>query len=83
MLEDAKQHPERLPPYDGCREDTCQCEYELVLADEVPRGTRVAELVGGQSRQPRQQQKSGCVGVMLAVVVAIICRVLARTFLRS
>ncbi|NLS90897.1 MAG: hypothetical protein GXX96_01750 [Planctomycetaceae bacterium] len=46
LLEDAKKHPEMLPPYEECRYNTCECEFDLVSADEVPRKTRVAQLSG-------------------------------------
>jgi hypothetical protein len=42
-VEDAKADPDLLPPYDECREETCECEIDPVLVRDVPRGTRVAE----------------------------------------
>jgi hypothetical protein len=62
MLEDAKENPDMLPPYDECQRDTCECEYESVSASEVPKGTRVAELVGST---PEQKKRSGCLGFVL------------------
>jgi hypothetical protein len=44
--EDAKNDPGMLPPYDTCREETCECEIEPVCAREVPKGTRIAERGG-------------------------------------
>ncbi len=70
-LEDARAKPNMLPPYDGCRYDTCQCEYEPVSADEVPKRTRVAEWV---ESAPKQRQKSGCLGLVLFVLlIATAC----------
>lgn len=70
-LEDARARPDILPPYDGCRHDTCECEYEPVSAPEVPKATRVAELVGGA---PEQRQRDGCFGLaLLGVLVVTAC----------
>jgi hypothetical protein len=62
MLEDARENPDMLPPYAGCQQDTCECEYEPVSASEVPKGTRVAELIGST---PEQKKESGCLGFVL------------------
>lgn len=67
-LEDAKANPDMLPPYDCCRYDTCECDYEPVSADEVPKRTRVAELV---QRTPKQSQKSGCLGLVLFLLLLV------------
>ncbi len=69
-LEDAKANPDMLPPYDGCRHDTCECEYEPVSADMVPKRTRVAELV---KSAPKQRKKSGCLLALLLLVVVTAC----------
>lgn len=63
MLEDAKANADLLPPYNECQHDTCKCEYKPVSAHEVPRGTRVAEMAGQQSKH-----KAGCLGVLLAAI---------------
>jgi hypothetical protein len=67
LAEDAKANPDLLPPYDECRHDTCECEYELVSAHEVPRGTRVAEIVGQE-----RKRKAGCLGVLMAAVGLLV-----------
>jgi len=46
--EDAKADPGLLPPYDTCREETCECEIDPVNVRDVPKGTRVAERVPEQ-----------------------------------
>lgn len=66
-LEDAKANPHLLPPYDQCRHETCECEYEPVSSHELPRATRVAEMVGQQLKH-----KAGCLGVLLAGVSALV-----------
>jgi hypothetical protein len=65
LLEDAKAHPEMLPPYDECNHSSCECDYELVTRDEVPRGGRVAELAGDQTTGGRGREKAGCAGLLL------------------
>lgn len=79
-LEDANDTPELLPPFDGCRHDTCECDYESVSPDEVPRGTRIAEwrnpekqaTLTTRSSSPvsiERRSKAGCAGVLLMSAV--------------
>ncbi|MFM9963599.1 MAG: hypothetical protein ACKV2Q_20520 [Planctomycetaceae bacterium] len=58
VLEDAKANLELLPPYSECREETCQCEFELVSDDGVASGTRIAEMEGKPSRISRSTSQS-------------------------
>lgn len=50
LIEDAAKCIELLPPFDECREDTCECEYDPVSAHEVPRKTRIAEFADPQEQ---------------------------------
>lgn len=80
-IEDANDTPELLPPFDGCRHDTCECEYEPVSPNEVPKGTRIAEwsapekLAKLKTRSTsavsieRKSKGSGCAGVLLMAVL--------------
>ncbi len=43
LIEDAFDTPSLLPPHKTCRHDKCECDYELVTRDEIPRGTKIAE----------------------------------------
>ena len=44
LIEDANDTPELLPPYDECREESCECEYEPVTPAEVKKlKLRIAE----------------------------------------
>lgn len=43
LLEDAYDTPDLLPPYNECHHDTCKCDFDPIMAGEVPKGTRVAE----------------------------------------
>jgi hypothetical protein len=75
-IEDANKSPEMLPPYDSCRHESCECQYDLVSQSEVPKGTRIAELSGSKpdantgrlsNSIPRTRQKtkgSGCITVL-------------------
>lgn len=76
-VEDAKADPDLLPPYDTCREETCECEIEPVDVRDVPRGTRIAERVPDASqpaanRSHKPSKKSGCVTVVLMIAAGIV-----------
>lgn len=76
-IEDAASTPGLLPPYDDCRHDTCECDFQPVSPGEVPKGTRVAEwsdptkqaklVSNSQSKAQSGQKKktSGCAGLLL------------------
>lgn len=78
LIEDAHNAIELLPPYESCRHDTCECEYEPVSAHEVPKGTRVAEFVEPEKQAmleksrhvatKRASNKSGCLGAILGII---------------
>ncbi|MFW6119232.1 MAG: hypothetical protein ACOC7S_02760 [Planctomycetota bacterium] len=68
LLEDAQAHPDMLPPYEECRHDSCECEYELVTRGDVPKGAHVAELVGDETTGGRGREKAGCAGLLLFAV---------------
>lgn len=63
-VEDAKADPDLLPPYDTCRQETCECEIDPVDVRDVPKGTRLAERAldseksvdGSGGMKSRQQQ---------------------------
>jgi hypothetical protein len=52
LIEDANDTPDLLPPFDECNYDTCECEYDAVSPNEVPKGAKVAEW-----NDPAQQAK--------------------------
>ena len=76
-IEDANDTPDLLPPFDCCRHDTCECEYEPVSPSEVPKGTRIAQWVAPEKQARletqsisavstgRQSKGPGCTGVLL------------------
>lgn len=78
MIEDANDTPELLPPFDECHHDTCECDYDPVSPNEVPKGTKLAEWsdpekqgkLKTRSSSPVSAQnkgnRSGCAGVLLA-----------------
>lgn len=78
LIEDANDTPELLPPFDGCRHDTCECDYVPVSPYEVPEGTKIAEWSDPEKKaklktrltSPVSTQNkpsgSGCAGVLLA-----------------
>jgi hypothetical protein len=81
LIEDAYDTPDILPPFDECRHDSCECEHNLMMANEVPRGTRVAEWAdkGQQAKQTTRrtspvssQKKSGCASVLLFVLLLML-----------
>ena len=84
-IEDANDTPDLLPPFDECRHDTCECEYEPVSPSEVPKGTKIAEW-SDPEKQAKQKTRStspvsidrkakgsGCAGVLvLTLTVAVL-----------
>lgn len=80
LIEDAYDTPDLLPPFDECRHDTCECDYESVSPNEVPRGTRTAEWADPEKAKKlrtrstssistnRKSSGSGCAGVVLRVI---------------
>lgn len=76
-IEDANDTPDLLPPFDQCRYDTCECNYESVSPSEVPKGTKIAEWndpvkqakLKTRSASPaslvRGSKGGGCAGVLL------------------
>lgn len=76
-IEDANDTPELLPPFDECRHDTCECDYEPVSPNEVPKGTKIAEWsdpakqakLKTRSSSPvsidRRSKRGRCAGVLL------------------
>lgn len=88
LIEDAYDTPDLLPPYDECRHDSCECEYTIVLANEVPRGTRVAEWDSKADRAKQitrqtspvsiqKQRRSGCAAVVWLAAIGLLSLVLA------
>ena len=78
MIEDAKADPGLLPPYDECREATCECEFELVSTEEVPKGTMVARRAvnstaeATQKDRRKQEHQSGCLSLgLLGLAIGI------------
>lgn len=70
-FKDGKVDYSLLPPYDTCRESTCECEVDAVEAGQVPRGTRIAEKAGGKIQHG--SKRSGVRSVVwLMIVVALI-----------
>jgi len=79
-IEDANDTPDLLPPFDECGHDTCECDYEPVSPNEVPKGTKIAEWsdpkkqakLKTRSTSPvsidRKSKGSGCAGVLLMLV---------------
>lgn len=81
LIEDAYDMPDMLPPYEECKHDSCECEFEAVMANEVKRGTRVAEfedpkvqakLTTHKTSPVSTQKKSGCLGVVLSLIVVMV-----------
>jgi len=79
-VDDAKADPGLLPPYDTCREGTCECDIEPVSGREVPKGTRIAERADDSAGAPSGKRvgtgpgmprKSGCMSVVVALAVVI------------
>jgi Flp pilus assembly protein TadB len=55
--EDAKADPGLLPPYDTCREETCECEIDPVNVRDVAKGTRIVERVPKEDSTPAPTMK--------------------------
>lgn len=79
-FEDAIKSVELLPPYEECRHDTCECEFDPVSSNEMPRGTRIAQFVDSNatrlpSPKKNTQSKRGCATSLMALVcvVAVVC----------
>jgi hypothetical protein len=76
---DATDDPDLLPPYDTCREESCECEVEPVDCSDVPKVTRIAERVGGgksktssrKKSKPKKKSKRGCL-IFVLIVLAVI-----------
>jgi hypothetical protein len=75
-----KTFPCLLPPFDECRHDPCERDYEPVSRNEVRKGARIAEW-SDPEKQAKLKTRSttsvsirnkskggGCVGVLLMVV---------------
>ncbi len=86
-IEDAAAAPGLLPPYDECRHDTCECDFQSVSPSEVPKGTRVAEwsdpakqaklqsVSHSNAQSAQKRKKSGCAGLLL-LCFSIACSLL-------
>ena len=74
LLEDAKKHPDMLPPYDECRYNSCECDYDSVGAHEVPKETRVAQLASDPETGGRAQKTggNGCASVILIACLFLV-----------
>jgi ribosomal protein L37AE/L43A len=74
LIEDATKHPDMLPPYEECRHNTCECEFEDALAHDVPRGTRVAQLASDPATggRGRQTPKGGCAPVLFLMGLLLL-----------
>jgi len=74
--EDAKADLGLLPPYDTCREETCECDIDPVDVGDVPKGTRIAERVleqeSGPVRVRKKRSKSGCMTVLFLILIVIV-----------
>jgi hypothetical protein len=80
-IEDAYDSPDLLPPFDACRHETCECDYEPVSPNEVPKGTKIAEWSDPEKQAKlktrltslvptgRSPKRSGCAGVLLVAVL--------------
>lgn len=83
LIEDAAKSVELLPPFDECRHDTCECEYEPVSANEVPRKTRIAQFsdpkkqASPNSPATSRSNNEGCAKKMILVAVFVGLVVLA------
>ncbi len=89
LIEDACDTPDFLPPYDECRHDSCECEYDSVTAKEVPRKTRIAEWEDPAKRAKLktrnkspvsiQKKKAGCATLVMSACAfaASVCAILA------
>lgn len=80
-LEDANDTPGLLPPFDGCRHDTCGCTYKQVSPNRVPKGTRIAKWTDPEKQaklktrttspvsMDRSSDSRGCAGVLFMAVL--------------
>ena len=75
LIDDAVNAIDLLPPYDECRHNTCECDFEPVTAQEVPKKARVAELVNpvrqakvvrSRTVSAHAKNQSGCTVVLAA-----------------
>ena len=85
-FEDAIKSIELLPPYEECRHDTCECEFDPVSENEIPRGTRIAQFADSKKSQldstkMPKKSKSGCFGsvIMMTLVIVTVCLLLLKT----
>ena len=84
LIEDAYDNPDLLPPFDECKHDLCECEYTIVMADEVKKGTRIAQFSDKATQAKlttrktssvgilNRKKSSGCASVLLVCIVLII-----------
>lgn len=63
LVEDAYDNPDLLPPFEECRHDHCECEFTTVMADEVKKGTRVAEFSDPTMQAKLTTRKTSAVGI--------------------
>ena len=76
-FEDAIKSIELLPPYEECRHETRECEFDPVSENEIPRGTRIAQFVDSKKSQPAssktpKKSKRGCfASLMMITFVAV------------
>lgn len=77
LIEDAFDTPELLPPYDECRHDSCECSFQAVSAEEVPRDAKIAEWAAPEDQarlktRAKRSGKSGCAPVLLFAITVIL-----------
>ena len=78
LIKDAHDMPDMLPPFEESRHDSCECEFEPVMASKVKKRTRIAGFSDPKvqaklttrknSPVSTQKGKSGCLGVVLLLV---------------
>lgn len=63
LIEDAYDNPDLLPPFADCKHDSCECEYIIMMADEVKKGTRIAEFSDKATQAKLTTRKTSPVGI--------------------